>query len=121
MSHAATTVARIDVEGAYGFSNGDGLNVVFKTAEALPTRSGGGIRGSAVLDGKGPNSVGRLRSSRKAAHCYIFFAKPKNAKVGSKHELTVNARSTDGDVSDAATVKVTSKRDADAARKRLGC
>lgn len=119
VSQAATTVDSVDVKGAYAFVSPDGLAVVFKTGEALPRKASGGIRAAAALDGQLPNSLGGSRGRKR--NCYGFIAGPKDTKVGSKHKLTVSARGPSGDVTDTATVKVSSKRDADAERKRLGC
>ena len=119
VTQAATTVDRVDVKGAYAFMTADGLRVEFKTAQALPRKASGSIRAGAALDGQLPSSIGSSR--RTTANCYGFIAKVKSTKIGSRHKLKVTARSTDGDVSDVATVKVIGKRAVGAARNRLGC
>jgi len=116
---AATTVDSVSIKAAYAVNGTDGLLVVFKTEQALPRKSSGMIRAGGALDGQLPGSIS-TSGTHKSAHCYAFIG-PKTAKLGSEHKLTVNARGTDGDVSDTATVKVISKRASKAARKRLGC
>ena len=119
MAAAATTVDSVNVKAAYAVNGTDGLLVVFKTEQALPRKSNGTIRAGGALDGRLPGSISSSGTHR-SAHCYGFIAR-KSAKLGSEHKLTVNARGTDGDVTDTATVKVLGKRSARAARKAMGC
>lgn len=133
---APTTVQSVDITGAYASvitlpSHQKAVQVVFRTAHALPRRSSGGIRAGAGLDDQPPGSIGSVRAKRdERANCYTFVADVKNGKlvgsgksasIDSRHKLTVVARGTDGDVHDSLTVKMTSTRGAASARTRLGC
>jgi len=131
---ASAAADDIQIKGAYAYvvnePGAKGVRVVFKTVDALPRRSSGGIRAGGSL---GPvtngNSLGSLRGS-KPKNCYVFTSATvsgrvggpggKRATVGSKHVLTV--RRSDGDhLSDTFTVKLIKKSNAARARARLGC
>lgn len=134
---APTAVQSVDITGAYASvitlpSHQKAVRVVFRTADALPRRSSGGLRAGAGLDDQPPGSISSVRAKRdEHANCYAFIADDvkdgklvgsgKSASVGSRHKVTVVARGTDGDVHDSLTVKMTDARGAASARKRLGC
>ncbi len=132
VSQAATTVDSVDIKGAAAYIvDQKTVQVVFRTQEALPRRASGMIRARGSLDGAPSSSLGTLRGSRKAANCYVFSAAVKNGKivgpdakpatVGSSHKLKIEARGTEGTVSDTITVTLTKKPAGERPGKRLGC
>lgn len=120
-------VSSIQIKGAYAYVDSStrphrpqNVVVVYRMAAALPRRAAG-------VDGSVLSSYAFGRST---AHCYTFIAGSvgrklgpdgRRAAIGSKHTLKVATAAGDDAISDTFTVKVRSKRDAGASRKRLGC